>query len=152
MYDVHKLRRKSEPVQDYMVGSHGVAPKLIKNYNSYLLDLKVTEKLRKFVKDVVIFVFSAEWCSDCIRNIPILAHLNNKIGLEVNVFGHIMRDAKSNKERWRIPPSPEEVKEFDVIKIPLIVVLNEKGEVLGKIVENPPKGKSLEEAILEILI
>jgi thiol-disulfide isomerase/thioredoxin len=151
MYDIHKLRRKSEPVQDYMVGSYEAAPKFIENYNSYVLDLKVAEKLEKFVKDVIIFVFSAEWCSDCIRNIPILAHLNNKIGLEVNVFGHIMKDAKGNKERWRIPPSPEEVKDFDVIKIPLVVVLNEKGELLGKIVENPPKGKSLEEAILDIL-
>jgi thiol-disulfide isomerase/thioredoxin len=152
MYDVHKLRRNSEPVQDYMVGSHNAAPKLIENYNSYVLDLKAAEKLKKFVIDIVIFVFSAEWCSDCIRNIPILAHLNNKIGLEVNVFGHIMKDAKSIKQRWRIPPSPEEVKEFKVTKIPLIVVLNKKGKMLGKIVENPPKGKSLEVAVLEILI
>jgi thiol-disulfide isomerase/thioredoxin len=134
-----------------MVGSHSAAPKLIENYNSYMLDLKVTEKLNKFVKEVVIFVFSAEWCSDCIRNVPILAHLNNKIGLEVRVFGRIMKDAKSNKQRWRIPPSPDELTEFNVTKIPFIVILNKKGKMLGKIVENPPKGKSLEETVLEIL-
>lgn len=134
-----------------MVGSQVRAPKLIEHYNAYTLDLNVTEKLKKYVKEVVIFVFSAEWCPDCFRNIPILAHLNNKIGLEVNVFGHLMRGAKSNNERWRIPPSPEEVIEFDVIQIPLIVILSKKGDVLGEIVENPPKGKSLEEALLEIL-
>jgi thiol-disulfide isomerase/thioredoxin len=151
MYDVQKLRQKSDTVQDYMVDSQAVAPKLIEHYNSYTLDRTVTEKLKKYVKEVVIFVFSAEWCPDCFINIPILAHLNNKIGLEVNVFGYLMRDTKSNNERWRIPPSPEEVKEFDVIKIPLIVVLNKKGKMLGKIVENPPKDKTLEEAVLEIL-
>ena len=44
-----------------------------------------------------------------------------------------------------------EVKEFDVVKIPLIVVLNGDGEELGEIVENPPEGETLEESLFKIL-
>jgi hypothetical protein len=44
-----------------------------------------------------------------------------------------------------------EVKEFDVVKIPLIVVLDRDGERVGEIVENPPPGKTVEGALLDIL-
>ena len=81
-------------------------------------------------------------------------HPLNKIsefsGLEVRVFGHLMRSPLNSSERWKIPPSPPEVKEFNVKKIPLIVVLNKNGEKLGEIEENPPKGTSLEKALLQI--
>ncbi len=95
-------------------------------------------------------VFSAEWCPDCHRNVPILALLNREAGLEVRVFGHLMRDSKNDKRWWRIPPSPPEVDDFDVVKIPHIAVLDMKGEVVGEIIESPPEGKSLEQALLDI--
>ena len=58
---------------------------------------------------------------------------------------------KNSGKRWRIPPSPEEVEVFDVVKIPSMYVLDMDGNHLGQIIENPPHGKSLERAILEIL-
>jgi len=50
-----------------------------------------------------------------------------------------------------VPPSPPEVDEFSVPKIPLIVVLNKDGEKAGEIVENPPPGKTVEQALLAIM-
>ncbi|MBC8225017.1 hypothetical protein H8E65_10535 [Candidatus Bathyarchaeota archaeon] len=66
-------------------------------------------------------------------------------------MGRIMRDANDPDERWRVPPSPPEVKEFNVLKIPHIAVLDPRGEELGAVIENPPEDKTLEEALLTIL-
>ena len=82
---------------------------------------------------------------------PVLSLISDATGLEVNVFGYLMRDTKNSQERWKIPPSPVEVKDFDVEKIPLIVVLNRDGVKIGEIVENPPEGQTLEEALFDVL-
>ena len=134
-----------------MEASREKAPRLHEQYETYRLDEEAAAKIRYYSDRVLVVVFSAEWCPDCHRNIPILALLNREAGLEVRVFGHLMRDTKNDNRRWMIPPSPPEVDDFDVDKIPHIAVLDMKGEVVGEIIENPPGGKSLEEALLEIL-
>lgn len=85
------------------------------------------------------------------RNVPVLDMIAEAAGLDVRVFGHIMRDAKSNTRKWAVPPSPPEVDEFKVAKIPYMVILKKDGEKVGEIVENPPAGKTLEQAILDII-
>jgi hypothetical protein len=62
-----------------------------------------------------------------------------------------MRDAKNPNNLWACPPSPVQVNEFKVVKIPHMFILNKKGAVEGEIIENPPEGKLLERVILEIL-
>ncbi len=67
-----------------------------------------------------------------------------------------MRDAKNPRpstadEKWKFPPSPPELKEFNVFNIPYIAVLNSRGDEVGAVIENPPKGKTLEETLLDIL-
>jgi hypothetical protein len=62
-----------------------------------------------------------------------------------------MRDAKSSTKRWRIPPSPAQVEEFDLVKIPSMYILDKEGNKVGEIIEDPPTGKTLEAAILDIL-
>jgi len=46
-------------------------------------------------------------------------------------------------------PSPREVEEFKVEKIPHIIIFNTDGKELGKIIENPAQDKTLEEEILQ---
>ena len=58
---------------------------------------------------------------------------------------------KKPKGYWRIPPSAPEVEEFQVRLIPTIVILSKEGKIIGKIIVDPPKNKTLEEALLEIL-
>ncbi|KPV65265.1 MAG: hypothetical protein AOA65_0300 [Candidatus Bathyarchaeota archaeon BA1] len=61
-------------------------------------------------------VFSAEWCKDCTNNVPVLWLISELRGLEIRVFGHLKTDPLNPRERWKIPPSPPEVKDFGVEK------------------------------------
>ena len=149
--DVAKLRKGSEAVHDYVSTPSKAKEAFDKRRTEYKLDAAVIKELKKKAKDYTIIVFSAEWCPDCMRNVPVLDLIAEATGIEVRVFGHIMRDAKSNTRKWAVPPSPPEVDEFNVPKIPLIVVLNKDGEKAGEIVENPPPGKTVEQALLAIM-
>jgi thiol-disulfide isomerase/thioredoxin len=150
-HELEAIRENSESVESYIRSSKEKAPQFAERKSIYTLDEETVEEIRDHTGKVAVVAFSAEWCPDCHRNIPVLCLLNEATGMEVRVFGHLMRDAKNPEEMWRVPPSPPEVKEFNVVKIPLILVLNEHGETIGAIVENPPEGQTLEEALLEIL-
>ncbi len=150
-FELEKLRENSEPVSQYLDSVSEAKPAFARRREEYVPDEGVIRELKEYAGEVVVTVFSAEWCPDCFRNVPVLGTISEATGIEVLVFGHLMRDVKNPKKRWRIPPSPEEVKEFDVVKIPLITVLNNEGEKIGEIVENPPEGKTLETALLDIL-
>ncbi len=100
---------------------------------------------------MVIVVFSAEWCKDCAANVPVLALLAEKTGVKVRVFGGLKTDPLNPKERWRIPPSPPEVKTFNVQKTPHIIMFDKQGKQLGTIIENPKPENTLEEEILHIM-
>jgi thiol-disulfide isomerase/thioredoxin len=152
MYDLEKLIKNSEKVSEYISASSIKVPTFKENYEKYALNNNIVDKLKRHKEDALIFAFSAEWCPDCQRHIPTLGLIADSVGIEVNIFGHLMRDdPKSSKSYWRIPPSPPEVEEFNVKRIPTILILDKKGRKIGDIIENPPKATSLEKAILEIL-
>ncbi len=150
-HDLKRLKERSESVQDYLASIAETAPGFAERRAEYRLDEQTATELGKRADDAVVIVFSAEWCKDCRRNVPVLGLIAEETGMEVRVFGHLMRNVKDFNERWSVPPSPPEVKEFDVVKIPLISVLDRNGVKVGEIVENPPEGQSLEEALLSIL-
>ena len=150
-HDIEELRKNSEPVADYIKRASEASPEFKRRLGEYALSKPAVRGLRRHAGDAVVFAFSAEWCPDCQRNLPVLSLISDAAGLEVNVFGHLMRDAKNSKKLWKIPPSPPEVEDFGVERIPLIVVLSREGGKLGEIVENPPGGQTLEEALLDIL-
>ena len=72
----------------------------------YKLDKVAISRLENFKDEVIVFVFSVEWCPDCQRYIPVLGLIAKSTGIEVNVFGHLMRDPKRPKGYWRIPLFP----------------------------------------------
>ena len=151
MHDLKALRANSEPVEDYLAAPSDATDAFTQRLQEYELDPVVTENLKAYARKAYIFSFSAEWCKDCKRNVPVLRLIQDATGIEARVLGHIMRDPKNPSERWRIPPSPPEVKDFNVVNIPHIVVLDAQGNELGAVIENPPIEKTLEETILEIL-
>ncbi|MBA7650095.1 hypothetical protein ES703_57896 [subsurface metagenome] len=150
-HELEAIRSNSESIADYLKSSEEKAPKFTERKTTYKLNKDTVEKIKTYTGNAVVVVFSAEWCPDCHRNVPVLGLISEESGLEVRVFGHLMRNVKDPDEKWMIPPSPPEVKTFNVIKIPLITVLNEDGEKLGEIIENPPEGQTLERALLDIL-
>jgi thiol-disulfide isomerase/thioredoxin len=150
MYDTVKLDNKSEDVKHYIESSKEKAPQFKEHYEAYELEKEIEIKLKRHSDKYTIYAFSALWCPDCYRNIPVLAHIQEKSGLKSRIFGHLMRDSKNPNRRWRIPPSPIEVEEFEVIKIPSIYILDKEGNKVGEIIENPPEGMTLEAVILAI--
>jgi len=151
MSNITKLRKKSEPVLEYLEKSNEKTDRFMERFHSYKLDHEAVDKIKEHVREAMVIVFSAEWCPDCYRNVPVLALIHEATGLEVRVFGHIMRDSQSTTRKWAVPPSPPEVDDFKVAKIPYIVVLTSEGEKLGEIIENPPSGMTLEQALVNIL-
>ncbi len=151
MHDLTNLKASSEPVEEYISAPSDATEAFTQRLHEYELDPLVTEKLKAYTGKAHIFAFSAEWCKDCKVNVPVLKLIQDATGIEVRVLGHIMRDAKNPDERWRILPSPPAVKDFNVVKIPHIAVLDAQGNELGAVIENPPEDKTLEEALLSIL-
>jgi thiol-disulfide isomerase/thioredoxin len=151
IYDIESLRKKSEPVAKYLEEAYETTRSFSRRLEDYRLDEEAARRLRELAEGVVVFVFSAEWCPDCHRNVPVLKLIQDATGIEVNVFGHLKKDASDAGGLWKIPPSPPEVKDFEVDKIPFIVVLNMDGMMIGEIIENPPEGQTLEKALLDIL-
>jgi thiol-disulfide isomerase/thioredoxin len=151
VYEIESLRKKSEPVAKYLDEAYETTRSFARRLEDYRLDEAAARRLRELAGGVVVFVFSAEWCPDCHRNVPVLKLIQDATGIEVNVFGHLKKDISDAGRLWKIPPSPPEVEDFGVERIPLIVVFNPEGELLGEIVENPPGGETLEKALLDIL-
>lgn len=156
MHDLKALRAISEPVEAYIAAPSDATEAFNQRLQEYELEPSVTEKLKAYADKAYIFAFSAEWCKDCKKNVPALKLIQDATGIEVRVLGHIMRDAKNPKpstpeEKWKVPPSPPELMEFNVFNIPYIAVLDAEGKELGAVIENPPEDETLEEALLAIL-
>jgi hypothetical protein len=152
MKSLAELTERTVSVKDYLAHTSGpFRDKADERLKTYRLKEKVIEELKKYKDKLFVIVFSAEWClKDCTPNIPVLALLADQAGLKVRVFGGLIRDPLNPKERWRILPSPPEVRDFKVEKVPTIIVLDMSGRELGKIIEEPSPGKTLEEEILEL--
>ena len=156
MHDLKAQRADSEPVEEYIAAPSEATEAFTQRLQEYTLDPLVTEKLKAYAGKAHIFVFSAEWCKDCKKNVPVLKLIQHATGIQVRVFSHIMKDAKNPKprtpeEKWKVPPSPPELMEFKVFNIPFIAVLDAQGKMLGAVIENPPEDITLEEALLAIL-
>ncbi len=156
MHDLKALRSNSEPVEEHISAPSDATEAFTLRLKEYTLDQMVAEKLKAYAGKAYIFVFSAEWCKDCKKNVPVLKLIQDATGIQVRVLGHIMKDAKNPKpstpeEKWKVPPSPPELMEFKVFNIPFVAVLDAQGKMLGAVIENPPEDKTLEEALLAIL-
>lgn len=150
--DLLEIRRKTVEARHYINNiSQPFREKFLEQEKAYSLDPSFLAELKKFAKNYVVVAFSAEWCKDCAANIPVLALLSEKTGLEVRVFGGLKRDPLNPARKWSIPPSPQEVETFHVDKIPYILIFNSQGEKIGEIVENPKEGLTLEREILQII-
>lgn len=152
--NIAEIKRNTESVSDYLTGASAHSPSTLylftKRLKEYQIDEKILEKLKKHASKFVLVVFSGEWCANCARNVPILGLVAEATGLEVRVFGHLNQDPLKPGVRWRIPPSPPEVHDFNVVRIPHIAVFNAKGTEVDVIIENPPEGQSLEGVLLRI--
>jgi len=147
-----EIKMKAVPVADYINGlEEPFKEKFLGRKLSYQLDQEAIEKLKACVDSYAVIVFSAGWCKDCAKHVPVLALINEATGLEVRVFGGLKKDALAQGVKWRIPPSPPEVETFHVEAIPLIIVVDREGRELGRIIENPKHQPTLEQELFDII-
>ncbi len=128
----------------------------VRQRDSYELDMSIVEKLRIHANDHEVVALFANWCSDSRKAIPVLAHLEDKIGLKVRALGGMTKPSWEEKRKnpgmnWAIPPSPREVETLSVTSSPTIIIFNSSGEEVGRIKTRPKVEKTVEAEILRII-
>lgn len=152
MVDFKDIKSRTTNVQGYIDGlSDKDKDILIETYNEYKLDSAVVDDLRDIVKDMTVVVFSAAWCGDCKRAMPVMLHLEEQLGLEVMVFSKIKTAPLDPDIKWAVPPSPPEANEWGVTAIPWFVFFDSTGNKVGTLIEKPTVKDTLEAEILHIL-
>jgi thiol-disulfide isomerase/thioredoxin len=152
IFDLSDIRKKTVSAGQYIDSlEQQFKEKFLNRKQEYKLQPEAVDQLRNLAEKYVIIVFSATWCKDCAEIIPVLSLLSEAAGLEVRVFGGLMKDPLSQVCKWRIPPSPPEVITFEVDKIPLIIILDLHGREIGRIVESPKRWPTLEQELCEMI-
>jgi len=150
--DLAEIRKKTVTAQRYIDGlEQPFKGKYLARKQTYQLQQEIIERLKEFAGKCVMIVFSAIWCRDCAQSVPVLALISETTGLEIRVFGGLKKDPLGHKDKWRIPPSPPEVRTFKVDAIPLMIIVDSKGREIGRVVESPKRCPTLEQEIYEII-
>ena len=116
-------------------------PDIKTNVDLYDPDTEVLEKIKMFIEDIEIKIFSADWCPDCRIQLPrffsvILALGDEDFGFEILEVDRTKKDELGMAE------------DLGVMAIPTFIFFRD-GEEIGRIIERP-KGR-MEEDIVEII-
>ena len=150
--DLSDIKKRTVSIGQYIDGlEEPFKESFVARKQTYQLQKEAVDQLKQFAHSYMVVAFSASWCKDCAQNIPVLALIAETTGLQVRVFGGLMKDPLSHTSKWRIPPSPPEVITFNVDKIPLIIVFDVNGREIGRIVESAKRCPTLEQELCEII-
>jgi thiol-disulfide isomerase/thioredoxin len=131
-------------------------------YNYYEPKASVIYQIKEIIRinneKLKIVVLGADWCPDCVKNIPIMikiTKLMNDKTVDMKILYGIMVNAfhKPGEPLWHKKRSPPEATnpKFNLTAIPTFYFFNRRGNLVGIIIENPKAGSTLEEEILGIL-
>ena len=152
MVDFNEIRSRTINVQGYIDELRDKDKDIVlEAYNEYKLDSAVVDELRDIVKDMTVVVFSAVWCGDCKKAMPVMLHLEEQLGLEVMVFSKIKTAPLNPDRQWAVPPSPSEVNDWGVTAIPWFVFFDSDGNKVATLIEKPTVKDTLEAEILHVL-
>ena len=150
--DLPEIRKRTVSIDQYIDGlEEPFKESFVARKQTYQLHKEAVDQLKQFARSYMVVAFSASWCKDCAQNISVLALIAETTGLQVRVFGGLMKDPLSHTSKWRIPPSPPEVITFNVDKIPLVIVFDVNGKEIGRIVESAKRCPTLEQELCEII-
>ncbi|TFG30115.1 hypothetical protein EU527_14920 [Candidatus Thorarchaeota archaeon] len=152
MIDFEDIRRRTTNIQEYIDKLPDKDRDIVlEAYEEYSLNKEATNELRDILKDLKVVIFSAPWCGDCKRAMPILLHLEKDYGLDAMVFGEIKTDPLNKNVQWRVPPSPPEINEWGATAIPWFEFFDSDGNKIATLIEKPHVKETLEEEMLYIL-
>jgi thiol-disulfide isomerase/thioredoxin len=108
----------------------------------HIVNSKIIEGLSKIKKPFTLICFSAYWCKDCLRYVPPLIESVRKA--ENKNLRFAMVDFDANKSI---------AQEAGTKSIPQLIIFDDKGHEVGRIIEIPsPKYESIEEELLTVLL
>jgi thiol-disulfide isomerase/thioredoxin len=153
IHDVKHLEKAGMQVDEMITNLSGTDGEVMKeNYEKYEPNQEALSELEEKAKDYLFVVFCAEWCKDCKTTAAYFAKI---VKLKPSINGIFFKGLKSAPKdpdvRWRVPPSPPEVNDFDLRKIPTIFILNSEGKLVGEMIENPQIKSTVEEELVYIL-
>ncbi|NHJ39132.1 MAG: hypothetical protein FK731_03795 [Asgard group archaeon] len=153
IHNLNQLKANGLSVKEMIEKLEGKDGEIIKeNIVNYQPNELVVSQLAPKMNGYTIVVFSADWCKDCKVYVAALVKiLQLKPDINAIFFKGIKSAPKDPDIRWRVPPSPQEVNEFDLKKIPTFYILDSNGKVVGEIIENPTIKPTLEEELVYIL-
>ena len=101
MVDLSDIRSRTTNVRDYINGLKDKdKEKFLEVYNNYKLNGEAVDELRDALKDLTVVVFSAAWCGDCKRAMPVMQLLEEQLGLEVLVFSKVKTAPLDPDRQW----------------------------------------------------
>ena len=152
MIDFEDIRKRTTNVKGYIDAlSEKDRDIVMEMHDEYNLNTEAVDELREIMKELKVVIFSAPWCGDCKRAMPVMLHLEEKIGIDAMVFGEIKTDPLNPDVQWRVPPSPPEINEWGATAIPWIVFFDSEGNKVGTLIEKPTVKATLEEEIVYVL-
>ncbi|MFX1482595.1 MAG: thioredoxin family protein [Promethearchaeota archaeon] len=152
MVDFNDIRSRTKSVHDYIDELKDKDKDImLETYKEYKLEASVIEELKKIAKDLIVVAFSAAWCGDCKKAMPVMLYLEEELGWEILVFSKIKTAPLDPNRQWAVPPSPPEIDEWGVTAIPWFVFYDSHGNKLGTLVEKPTVKNTIEAEILYIL-
>ncbi|MHA2359267.1 MAG: thioredoxin family protein [Candidatus Thorarchaeota archaeon] len=152
MVDLNDIRSRTTNARGYLDQLKEKYKDIILDaYKEYELDSGVVDELKDIIKGMTVVVFSAAWCGDCTRAIPVMMHLEEQLDLEVMAFSKIKTAPLDPNRQWAVPPSPPEVNEWGATAIPYFVFFDSGGNKVATITEKPKVKDTLEAEILHVL-
>lgn len=112
---------------------------------------KILEAIKKNANQFIIVVIGADWCKDCVTNIPVLDLVHEATDLPVYILGGVKTDPLNSDRQWAVPPSPPEVDTLNIKAIPTILLYTPDGTEVARIIENPQILPTLEEELLYLM-
>jgi thiol-disulfide isomerase/thioredoxin len=114
---------------------------------------EAAQKLGKAIREreLKLVIFSGSWCKDCQETIPILAKICQVTKIPMKILG----GAKFSQQKpptWHVPPSPPEMNDLNIERIPAILFIDKNGIEVLRYYERPPVGKSLEQYLLDQVV
>ncbi|MHA2355468.1 MAG: thioredoxin family protein [Candidatus Thorarchaeota archaeon] len=123
----------------------------LRRQDAYNLNNEAVDVLKGLKDDYEFIVFFADWCGDSRKAVPVLALLEKELEIKVTALGGMTKPPYGSDDFWAVPPSPEEVKTFDIRSSPTIIVFKKSGEEIGRMKTRPKNTGSVEEELIWII-
>ena len=123
----------------------------VREAQAYRLKEDAAAKLAEYLEDYTVVACFADWCGDARRAIPVLKVIEDATGKKIVTLGGMKKPPYGSKELWAVPPSPEEVRIFEMTSSPTILIFNKSGQEIGRIKTRQRMTPTIEEEIVKII-